>query len=68
MKVSNKLVVGSALTLGAVLVALDHTRHPLPEAKRSPSIFSALVKGEPAENPCSLEPPPCSLKPPPCSL
>lgn len=68
MKVSNKLVVGSALTLGAVLVALDHTRHPLPEAKRSPGIFSALVNGEPAENPCSLEPPPCSLKPPPCSL
>ena len=61
MKVSNKVIVGSALTLGAVLVAMDHTRHPLPEAKRSPGVFSALVTGEPAENPCSLEPPPCSL-------
>jgi hypothetical protein len=68
MKVSSKVIVGSALTLGAVLVAIDHTRHPLPEAKRSAGIFSALVKGGSAENPCSLKPPPCSLKPPPCSL
>jgi hypothetical protein len=67
MKVPNKVIIGSALTLGAVLVAMDHTRHPLPEAKRSPGILSALVNGMSADNPCSLEPPPCSLEPP-CSL
>lgn len=68
MKVPNKVIIGSALTLGAVLVAIDHTRHPLPEAKRSPGIFSALVKAENAESPCSLKPPPCSIETPPCSL
>lgn len=68
MKINNRIVMGSALSVAAFLVALDHTKNPVPEVKTSGSIFSSMQTSE--GNPCSLEPSPCSLNDDksPCSL
>lgn len=66
----SKLIMGSALGLAALAVAIDHTRHPLPE----PQAQTAATSYEAQESPCSLdgEAPPCALDSAndsaPCSL
>jgi len=73
-----KLIVGSALGLAAVAVAIDHTRHRLPEPQAAASSGSSniIIRETPCglegANPCSLtadQAPPCGLEPAnPCSL
>jgi hypothetical protein len=71
----SKLVMGSALGLAALAVAIDHTRHPLPPPQPPAMIGSQQDEASPCsldgEAPCSLEAnAPCSLGEPesPCSL
>lgn len=59
MKISNKVIMGSALSVAAFLAAIDHTRNPVPEVKIPSSLFSSMEKG--GVNPCSLDNSPCSL-------
>jgi len=68
----SKLVMGSALGLAALAVAIDHTRHPLPPPQPS-AMISQQEEASPcsldSEAPCSLETnAPCSLGESPCSL
>jgi hypothetical protein len=72
-----KLIMGSALGLAAIAVAIDHTRHRLPEPQaQSGAGQNVIILENPCalegRNPCSLaaeEPPPCGLEPVnPCSL
>jgi len=70
MKNRNRLIMGSALGLAAIAVAIDHTRHSLPEpvsAEQGLNLYQ--IEGETPvgqESPCSLGSP-CALGAP-CSL
>ncbi len=63
MKISNRFIMGSALSIAAIAVAVDHTRHRLPEAQAPVAQDEELY-----ESPCSLGDSPCSLGASPCSL
>jgi len=73
MKKTNRLIVGSAFSLAALAVAIDHTQHRLPEpvAVTQEQTASDDTDESPcgltSESPCSLDDEsssPCS----PCSL
>lgn len=71
-RIQSKLVMGSALGLAALAVAIDHTRHPLPPAQ-PPAMISQEDETSPCamDNaaPCSLDAEsPCGLGESPCSL
>lgn len=67
MKNRNRIIVGSALGLAAIAVAIDHTRHRLPEPE--PVSISQEYPGmndgsdESDESPCGLDAgsSPCSM-------
>lgn len=67
MKNRNRIIVGSALGLAAIAVAIDHTRHRLPEPE--PVSISQERTGmndgrdESDESPCGLDSgsSPCSM-------
>ncbi len=70
MKKTNRFIVGSAFSLAAIAVAIDHTQHRLPEpvATTQEQILSDDVDESPcgltSESPCSLDDEsssPCSL-------
>lgn len=65
MSIKNRLVMGSAIGLATIAVAIDHTRHTLPEAES----YQSVIQGQQdSASPCSLESP-CSLdSASPCSL
>ncbi|HEB58861.1 MAG TPA: hypothetical protein ENJ01_06560 [Gammaproteobacteria bacterium] len=63
MKISNRFIMGSALSIAAIGIAIDHTRHRLPEVE-TPAAQAEDVYA----SPCSLEDSPCSLGESPCSL
>jgi len=69
----NRIIMGSAISLAAIAVTVDHTRHRLPEPVNS-GVSREMIKESPCtlENPCVLGNPcalgsPCSLDNP-CSL
>jgi len=59
MKNRNKLIVGSAFSLAAIMVAIDHTQHSLPE----PIVQENIVIEDDNESPCSMsdDSSPCGL-------
>lgn len=70
MKNRNRLIVGSAIGLATIAVAIDHTRHQLPEPVRSEGMIKSsdyivIEEGESSDaegaSPCSLNISPCSL-------
>jgi len=63
MSKTSHIIMGSALGLAAIAVAIDHTRHRLPEPVSTESSY-VIEEG----NPCSLDSAPCSLNENPCSL
>ena len=70
MKKTNRLIVGSALGLAAIAVAIDHTQHRLPDPV--PVTQEQTGMDEEEESPCgmSLESP-CSMddeSSSPCSM
>lgn len=70
MSKTNHIIMGSALGLAAVAIAMDHTRHPLPEPVSVESSY-VIEQGTPCSldsSPCSLNENPCSLNSSPCSL
>jgi hypothetical protein len=66
--------MGTFIGTAAIAVAIDHTRHRLPEpapAERSesaPGQSAVVILGGDAEAPCGLDASPCSLDDNPCSL
>ncbi len=68
----NKIIVGSAIGLAAIAVAIDHTRHRVPSAVSSQQGNSQnaeydYVEDDSEESPCSLGNP-CALNLSPCGL
>ena len=70
MKKTNRLIVGSAFSLAAIAVAIDHTQHRLPEPVAATQ--EQTVTDDADESPCGLtSESPCSLddeSSSPCSL
>ena len=64
----HRLIMGSALGLASIAVAIDHTRHRLPEPQAQQQMQDEnMVIIE--DSPCSLDASPCSLdSASPCSL
>jgi len=62
MKKTNRLIMGSALGLAAIAVAIDHTRHRLPDPV-AVSQEQVDISDEDNESPCGLdsESSPCSM-------
>ena len=65
MKGRNRLIMGSAIGLAALAVAIDHTKHRLPEPV-SQGVANQLAGSD--ESPCGLDASPCGLDASPCSL
>ena len=51
MKITNRMIAGSALSMAAFLVAIDHTRNPVPTVTGSGFASQTQCK----KNPCSLQ-------------
>jgi len=70
MKKTNRLIVGSAFSLAALAVAIDHTQHRLPEPVAVTQEQTASDDAD--ESPCGLSSEsPCSMddeSSSPCSL
>lgn len=62
MKNRNKLIMGSAIGLATIAVAIDHTRHRLPDPV-SVTQEQAGMSDEDDESPCGLDvsSSPCSM-------
>lgn len=59
MKKTNRFIVGSAFTLAAIAVAIDHTQHRLPEPVE---VIQEQFSDDADESPCGLSSEsPCSL-------
>ena len=59
MKKTNRLIVGSALSLAAIAVAIDHTQHRLPTPIEA---AQEQIEMSDDESPCGLDvESPCSL-------
>lgn len=69
------LIMGSAIGLASILVAIDYTRHPLPEPEPMVQQDQSIVPcgldtpcGLGGDTPCGLDAAPCGLDGAPCSL
>jgi len=52
-----KIIMGTALAIATIAVAVDHTQHTLPSVKD----VSYVDENSEQESPCSLGAAPCSL-------
>lgn len=70
MSQRNRIIMGTALGIAAVAIAIDHTRQPLPPPVSESVDAGAQNNDTQPLNPCSLgDAPPCSLGgKSPCSL
>ena len=65
----NRWIMGSAIGLAAIAVAIDHTRHRLPEPAPSASVTAPATRADTgSDNPCGLDASPCGLGENPCGL
>lgn len=75
----NRWIVGTALSLAAIAVAIDHTKHRLPDPVEaeyeivgedggSPCGLDASPCGMGDESPCGMDGSPCGLDGSPCGL
>jgi len=72
---ASRIIFGSALSVAAIAVAIDHTKHPLPEpvsvkqpASTADQSGSVIVDEQSDEAPCALDGAPCSMGEAPCSM
>lgn len=70
MKKRNHWIMGSALGLASIAIAIDHTSHQLPEPEANVQYLPDDEEDSPCSlsAPCSLDEAPCSLDSAPCSL
>ena len=69
MKKTNRLIVGSALGLAAIAVAIDHTQHRLPDPIPAEQVQTDMSEEESpsglsSDSPCSMDSDdgsPCSM-------
>lgn len=60
MKKTNRFIVGTALGLAAIAVAIDHTKHRLPEPAEATQNYIEIIDDD--ESPCGMSADsPCSM-------
>ncbi len=70
----NRWIMGTFVGTAAIAVAIDHTRHRLPEpataqhGESAPGQAAVVIVEGGAEAPCGLDVSPCSLDDTPCAL
>jgi hypothetical protein len=70
----NRWIMGTFVGTAAIAVAIDHTRHRLPEpapaehSASTPGQAAVVIVGGDTETPCGLDASPCSLDDSPCAL
>ena len=65
----NRWIMGSAIGLAAIAVAIDHTRHRVPGATPAEAGGAGLVRANGAtDTPCGMGVSPCGLDEAPCGL
>ena len=66
----NRWIMGSAIGLATLAVAIDHTRHRLPEPEPGGSVAEqgSAYFDEDSDSPCSMDDSPCSMDESPCSM
>ncbi len=67
MKYRSKIIMGSAIGLATIAVAIDHTKHHVPEPSRSDIEIIGEEDAGGSGSPCSLDAAPCSMESP-CSM
>lgn len=64
----NHWVMGSAIGLATIAIAIDHTRHRLPEPSAQVAAEHGVDSSAMTENPCGLDASPCTLTETPCTM
>ena len=67
MKHRSKIIMGSAIGLAAIAVAIDHTKHHVPEPSHADIEIIGEEESGGGDSPCALDTSPCSMDSP-CSL
>jgi hypothetical protein len=55
----NKIILGSVMGIAAIAVAIDHTKHKVPEPQQTEQ--NILIVEDDEETPCGLDGTPCGL-------
>jgi hypothetical protein len=58
---NSRIIMGSAIGLAAIAVALDHTRHKLPQPEEQGMERGIIIMEEGGESPCGLGSSPCGM-------
>lgn len=56
----NKIILGSAMGLAAIAVAIDHTKHKVPEPQLTEQGI-IIIDGEADDSPCGMGDSPCGM-------
>lgn len=65
---TSQVIIGSAMSLAAIAVTIDHTRHSIPEPVARNQNESEMAGYPDSGTPCGLGASPCSLGESPCGL
>ncbi len=59
----NKIILGSALSIAAIAVAIDHTKHKVPDPQQTEQSVIIVDDSEDDEDetPCGMDGTPCGL-------
>ena len=71
MSHKNKIIMGSALGIATLAIAIDHTRHRLPDpepSQESMYIIEEEGSSSTSASPCSMSESPCSMSESPCGM
>lgn len=65
----HKIIMGSVMSIAALAVAIDHTKHRVPTAQESQQSMIIIEDGGDAGGtPCGMGDNPCGMGDNPCSL
>ena len=58
---TSQMIIGSAMSVAAIAVAIDHTRHSVPEPVARVQDDSSMEPSSGSESPCGLGASPCGF-------
>jgi type 1 fimbria pilin len=68
MKNRNRLIMGTAIGLAVIAVAIDHTKHRVPAAEANSDSVNIVIEGDNGSSPCSMTTTTDDSGSSPCSL
>lgn len=55
----NKIILGSAMGLAAIAIAIDHTKHKVPDPQQLEQ--GMIIDSEEDDSPCGMDDSPCGM-------